>query len=122
MLSILLYGYKYTLDSDACEHQVGCGLLQEQPNGNKIPFRYWSRTLTTAERYCSTIEKEFFAAVWAVLTLCLYEYGLATLLPTDHEVLRWLLSLAFLTGRVVRWRLRLAEYECGIQYRPCVKH
>jgi RNase H-like domain found in reverse transcriptase len=38
------------LDTDASDGQLGCCLLQEQPDGKPLPLRYWSRTLNTAER------------------------------------------------------------------------
>ena len=116
------YGRKYTLDTDACGHQVGCALLQQQPKGGTRPIRYWSRALTDAERNCTTIEKEYLAVVWSILTLRPYLYGSAFNLRTDHEALRWVFNLADSSGRLARWRLRLAEYEYEVQYSPSVKH
>ena len=49
------YGRKYTLDTDACGHQVFFALLQEQLEGGTRPIGYWSRAVTDAERnYTST--------------------------------------------------------------------
>ena len=122
ILTLPRYGRKYTLDTDACGHQVGCALLQEQPEGGTRPVRYWSRALTDAERNFTTTEKECLAVAWSILTLRPYLYGSAFKLRTDHEALRWVLNLADSSGRLARWRLRLAEYDYGVQYRPGVKH
>ena len=122
VLALPRYGRKYTLDTDACGHQVGCALLQEQPEGGTRPVGYWSRALTDAERNYTTTEKECLAVVWSILTLRPYLYGSAFNLRTDHEALRWVLNLADSSGRLARWRLRLAEYDYEVQYRPGVKH
>lgn len=55
VLALLRYGYRYTLDTDTCESHVGCALLQEQPNGGKLPIGYWSRTLN-----CSGEELQYY--------------------------------------------------------------
>jgi RNase H-like domain found in reverse transcriptase len=59
----------FTLDTDASDHQLGCCLLQKQPDGTQNPIGYWSRGLTSAENNYSTTEKECLAIVWAILHL-----------------------------------------------------
>jgi hypothetical protein len=59
----------FTLDTDASHHQLGCCLLQSQPDGSQLPVGYWSRGLTSAEKNYSTTEKECLAIVWAILHL-----------------------------------------------------
>ena len=78
--------------------------------------------MTDAERNYTTTEKECLAEVWSILTLRPYLYGGAFNLRTDHEALRWVLNLANSSGRLVRWRLRLEEYDYEVEYRPGVKH
>ena len=57
ILALPRHGYPYALDTDGCEYQVGCTLLQQQPNADKTPIGYWSRSLQAAERNYSTTEK-----------------------------------------------------------------
>ena len=92
ILGLPRLGYKYTLDTDACDKQVGCTLLQDQPNGDRLPIGYWSRALTPAEKNYSTTERECLAVVLAILTLRPYLKGvtilqegipIASLLNTD---------------------------------------
>ena len=54
---------KFTLDTDACDTQVGCVLLQDQPDGHARPIGYWSRKLTKAEQAYTTTERECLAIV-----------------------------------------------------------
>ena len=111
VLALPRYGRKYTLETDACGHQVGCALLQEQPEGGTRPIGYCSRALTEAERNYTTTEKECLAVVWSILTPRPYLYGSTYNLRTDHESLRWVLNLVDSSGRLARWRLRLEEYD-----------
>ena len=120
VLALPRYGGKYTLD--ACGHQVGYTLLQEQPEGGTRPIGYWSRALTEAEHNYTTTEKQCLAVVWRILTLRPYLYGSAFNLRTDHEALRWVRNLADSSSRLARWCLRSAEYDFEVQYRPGVKH
>ena len=96
--------------------------MQEQPTGVCLPIGYWSRALTDAEKNYTTTEKECIAVVWSILTLRPYLYVNTFDLRTDHEALRWVLNLADSSGRLARWRRRLAEYDYDVKYRPCIKH
>jgi RNase H-like domain found in reverse transcriptase/Integrase zinc binding domain/Integrase core domain len=78
--------------------------------------------LNTAEKNYSTPEKECLAMVWAILYLRPYLEGQRFLIRTDQVALKWLLSLKDPSGRLARWRLRLAEFEFTIQYRPGIKN
>ena len=108
----------YTVDVDACDYQLGCALLQEQEDGKLLPVGYYSRTLIGAEKNYSTTEKECRAVVWEVLLLRPYLEGAHFRIRSDHNALRWLLSLKKVEGRLARWRLRLAEFDLEIMYKP----
>jgi transposase InsO family protein len=112
----------FTLDTDASDTQLGCCLLQKQPDGKDLPVGYWSRGLTPAERNYSTTEKECLAIVWSVLHLRPYLEGKRFLIRTDHHSLRWILNLSDAQGRLARWRLRLSEFDYEVQHTPGAGH
>ena len=99
----------YKLNTDACAYQVGCCLLQEQENKTWHPIGYFSRSLTDAERNYSASERECLAVVWCVFMLRPYLLGTQFTVRTDHHAPRWLLNLTDVSGRLARWRLRLAD-------------
>ena len=122
ILALPREGHPYTLDTDASAYQVGCCLLQEQPDGNLLPVGYWSRSLTPAEKNYSSTEKECLAIVWATLHLRPYLERSRFTIRTDHDALKWLLNLRDPRGRLARWGLRLQEFDFDIQYRPGSSH
>ena len=115
-------GYKYTIDTDACDTQVGYCLLQEQPDGTLLPIGYWIRTLNKPEGNYSTSEKECLAIVWSISMLRPYLEVTEFVIRTDHDPLKWLLNLSDPTGRLGRWRLRLSEFNFTVEYCPGRKH
>ncbi len=116
------YGKPYTIDVDASKGQLGCALLQEQEDGKFLPVGYWSRTLNQAERNYSATERECLGVVWSILHLRPYLERTRFTVRTDHHALKWALFLSNAEGRLSKWRLRLAEFDFDVVYRPGVKH
>lgn len=55
------------LDTEACNKEVGCLLMQEYLDGTELPLRDWSRPLSTAEQNFDTLHQEglaVFCPVW----------------------------------------------------------
>jgi RNase H-like domain found in reverse transcriptase len=70
--------------------------------------------LTPAEKNYSTTEKECLDIAWAVTHLERQNFTVVT----DHQALRWVMKLSDAQGRLARWRLRLAELDFQVEYRP----
>lgn len=43
VLALPCRGLKYSMDTDACEHQIGCALFQLHEGGERKPLGFWSR-------------------------------------------------------------------------------
>lgn len=113
---------QYTVDTDASATQVGCVLLQEQPEGGLKPVGYWSRPLSQAEWNYSTTERECLAVVWALFLLRPYLLGTRFMVRTDHSALKWMLHMDGAHGRLSQWRLRLAEFDYIVETRAGAAH
>lgn len=74
-----------------------------------------------AERDWSKSERECLAIVWAVIYLRPYLEGTRITIWTDHNSLRWLLNMSEASSRLTRWRLRVAELDYKVTYRPGLK-
>ena len=110
-------GQEFSVDTDACDKQIGCALMQVQEDGKRYPIGFWSRSLTAPERNYSASERECLAVVWAVQLLRPYLEHKHFVLFTDHQALRWIFDLSDLHGRLGRWRLRLLQYDFTVKYR-----
>lgn len=105
----------YTVKTDASNYALGAVLVQGEGE-NEHPVEYASRLLTKSERNYSTTEREALAVVWAVGKFRGYIEGGKITILTDHQALRWLMSLKSPTGRLARWALLLQPYDISIKY------
>ena len=117
VLALPREGLPYEVDTDASEYQVGAALFQVHPSGERKPIGFWSRSLLPAEKNYSTPEKECLAVVWALQTLRSYLQGEKFTVHSDQASLRWLLTIAETSERLMRWRLRLSEFDFQILYK-----
>jgi len=102
----------FELTTDASMYAIGAILSQDNH-----PICYASRTLNPAEIHYSTIEKELLAIVWSCQYFRPYLFGHKFTILTDHQPLQWLFSLKEPASRLVRWRLKLEEFDYQIQYK-----
>ena len=113
------------IDTDASAYQLGATLLQQQDLSHPkewMPVGYWSKTLSSADQNYIATERECYSVVWAITTLRPYIEGQKFVVRPDHDALRLLLTLSDPSGRLMRWRLRLSEFDFEIQYRPRSVH
>lgn len=112
----------FSVDTDACEYQVGCALMQTHEDGKRYPFGFWSRKRSGAELNYSVGGKECLDIVWACQILRLYLERTLFELYTYHQALKWLMTLTDATGRLARWRLKFSELDFSVQYRKGAKN
>ena len=120
VLALPRSGLPYSVDTDASNYQIGAALFQTHDGGERKPIGFWSRTLNSAEVNYGTPEKECLAVVWALGTLRPYLQGEAFLVHSDQASLRWLMEITEPSGRLMRWRLRLSEFDFVVKYKKGV--
>lgn len=104
----------FVLTTDASNYAIGAILSQ---NPNDLPISYASRTLNKAEINYSATEKELLAIIWAVKHFRPYLYGKTFEIITDHKPLQWLMNLKEPNSKLVRWKLKLEEYDYTVKYK-----
>lgn len=107
----------FVVTTDASGYAIG-GVLSQVEIGKDLPVAYTSRLLNNAEKNYSTIEKELLAIICCVNYFRPYICGRKFTLATDHRPLVWIHAVTDPTSRLIRWRLKLAEYEYNVIYKP----
>lgn len=107
----------FYLKTDASGYAIGAVLVQGEGK-DEHPIEYASRLLNDAERNYSTTEREALAIVWAISKFRGYIDGAEVTLLTDHQPLKWLMTLKSPTGRLARWALALQPHNVKIKYIP----
>lgn len=111
----------FILSTDASNFAIGAVLSQEC-DGEEHPCAYASRQLSSPEVSYATTEKELLAVVWGVSHFRCYLYGRKFKIITDHAALKWLFSLKDPSSRLLRWTLKLGEYDYEVTHKPGKKH
>lgn len=106
----------FNLTCDASNVALGA-VLSQGTIGQDRPVAYASRTLNESEQNYSTIEKECLCLVWATKYFRPYLFGRKFNIITDHKPLQWLFSLKDPNSKLLRWRIKLDEFDYNIIYK-----
>jgi RNase H-like domain found in reverse transcriptase/Reverse transcriptase (RNA-dependent DNA polymerase)/Integrase zinc binding domain len=105
------------LHTDASKLYISAVLSQTHEN-KELPIAFISEKLTKHLINYSTIEKELLAIVWATKKFRCYLLGKHFKVFTDAKSLSWLLSIKDPGSRLLRFTLKLAEFDFEIHHIP----
>lgn len=106
----------FVLTCDASNFAISA-ILSQGAIGQDRPIAFASRTLNKAECNYSVTEKECLAIIFGTKVFRPYLYGHHFKIITDHKPLQWLFNCKDPGSRLVRWRLKLEEFEYEIHYK-----
>jgi len=106
----------FTLTTDASNIAVAA-ILSEVQNGVERPISFSSRQLNSANRSYSASESEMLSLGWATKYFRCYLYGKKFLVRTDHNALTYLRNVADHNSRLMRWSLKLSQFDFSVEHR-----
>jgi hypothetical protein len=109
--------------TDASPFGVGAVLLQEQSDGKEHMITCASRTLSSAERNYSQLEKEALSIIFGFKRFQQYLAGREVRLYTDHKPLTFIFKPdagvpTTALQRIQRWAMFLANFSYTVHHRP----
>ncbi len=110
------FSNEFILTTDASDYGIGGVLSQIFDNNVERPIQYLSRTLSHHEKNYATTHKEALAIVWCVEQCRHYLMGSKFIIRTDHNALKWLMTVKDQNSKLMRWALSLMEYEFEIKH------
>ncbi|GFY36169.1 retrovirus-related Pol polyprotein from transposon 17.6 [Trichonephila clavipes] len=117
VLQLLNFSEQFNLFTDASG--VGIGAVLQQ---NQKPIAFASRTLNKAERNYTVTERKCLAVIWDLNKFKTYFGALSVKVITDHAALTKLTNGKNLSSRMIRWALKLSEFNIEWQHRPGVQN
>ena len=106
----------FEIHTDASKEGVAAILCQRTADNKEKVLMYASKSLNDMEKKYHTYEQEALAVVWAVELFRKYIRNRRTLVLTDCSALQWLKTRDE-GARVMRWVVRLGEFDLDIQHR-----
>lgn len=110
------FAKNFIVTTDASNVAIG-GILSQLDSDNKERIVHtFSRSLVAAERNYSATDKELLAVVKTLEYFRKYLLGRKFTLKTDHRALTYLWKTENLEGRLMRWSLKLQEFNFDVEY------
>ncbi|GFV35124.1 retrovirus-related Pol polyprotein from transposon 17.6 [Trichonephila clavipes] len=117
ILQLPNFSEQFNLFTDASG--VGIGAVLQQ---NQKPIAFASRILNKAERNYTVTERECLVVIWALNKFKTYFGPLPAKVITDHAALTKLTNGKNLSSRMIRWALKLSEFNIEWEHRPGVQN
>jgi hypothetical protein len=113
--------HEFRLHTDASHEGIAAVLTQVQ-DGKERPISYASRQLTPSDKKLTVTEKELLAVIFGTKQFRCYLYGRKFTLITNHRALCLMLKLKDPIAKLMRWALRLTEFDYTVEHRPGKQH
>ncbi|GFS69557.1 retrovirus-related Pol polyprotein from transposon 17.6 [Trichonephila clavipes] len=107
------FSISFELFTDASAVRVGAVLTQY-----RRAIAFTPRTLNKAEWNYNVMERECLAVIWALNKYCAYFGSLPLKVITYHAALTKLTNRKNLSSRMIKWALKLAEFNVECEHHP----
>ena len=110
------------LETDSSSYGIGCVLLQRKSDSTQwLPVQFASRTLNSAEKNYSQLEKEALSIIYGVEKFKHFLLGSPFIIKNDHKPLKTLFAKdkpipSTCSSRVLRWALKLSQFDYQLNF------
>lgn len=114
--------FQTCLETDSSSYGLGCVLLQRRtPAEHWLPVQFASRTLNSAEKNYSQLEREALSVIFGLDKFRHFLLGSHFTIKNDHKPLHSLFAkdkavAHTCSARVIRWSLKLSQFDYNFQY------
>lgn len=108
-LAIIDISKPFNLLVDASDHTVSGALTQTGEDGKEHPIAFTSQKLNKTQRNWATVEKEAYAALYALRKYYKWVFGAKIIVWSDHNPLTYLTESAPKSAKLLRWALALQD-------------
>lgn len=121
-LCIIDVSKPFSLYVDSCDYAVGAVLTQSlvtdiEHGYMDYPVAFASAKLSQTQQRWAIIEKEAYAALWALQKFKHWLFGTHVTLYSDHNPITYLTETTPKSSKLVRWALALQEFNVSFVYR-----
>jgi len=117
-MSIADFSKPYLIEVDSSANTVGAALLQSVEGQGNRPIAFASQKLTATQKSWSTIEKEAYAAIWALQKFRNWIFRQpTTVIYSDHNPLTHITESSTKSAKLMRWLLYLQSYNVTFKYK-----
>ena len=116
-MRIVDFSKPYVIEVDSSDSTIGAALLQSVPDQGIKPVAFASQKLTSTQKSWSTIEKEAFAATWALDKFRGWIFHKPVTLYSDHNPLTYITESATKSSNLMRWALALQQYDVTFKFK-----
>ena len=117
-MQIIDFTKPFHIHVDASDYAVGAILNQINAQGVDQPIAFASKKLDNTQRRWATIEKESYAALWALRKYRSWVFGNEIILHSDHNPISYLTESTSKSAKLMRWSLAIQEYNVKFPYKP----
>jgi hypothetical protein len=121
-LSIIDLTKQFSLFVDSSNYAVGAALTQPDATGNERPIAFASSKLSETQQRWATVEKEAYAALWALQKYKYWLYGRPVILYSDNNPVTFLTETTPKSSKLMRWQLALQEFQVEFRFRKGVNN
>ena len=107
----------FTLHVDTSDHTVAAVLTQITDEGTEQPIAFASNKVNETQRNWSVVEKEAYAAIWALKKFGHWTFGKKVTVYIDHSPITFLTESAPKSAKLMRWSLALQSHDVVFRYK-----